>query len=58
MSDEKKVNPGKDAETQKKRKAEHMLDPEKNEKAFGEQVLDTEGRDWTKPRTFLKDGEV
>jgi hypothetical protein len=58
MDDGKNVNPGKDVEAQKKRKADHMADPDKNEKAFEEKLLDDAGRDWTKPRTFLKDGEV
>lgn len=59
MADDKHSgSPGKNTEKQKERKAEHMTDPEKNEKAFEEKVLDKAGRDWSKPRTFLKDGEV
>ena len=58
MADEKKVDSGLDAQAQDKRKAQHMVDPEKNEKAFEEKLVDTTGRDWTKRGNFLKDGEV
>jgi hypothetical protein len=37
---------------------EHVLDPEKNERAYEEKCEDGTGRDWTKRRTFLKEGEV
>jgi hypothetical protein len=37
---------------------QHVVDPEKNEKAYEEKCEDNTGRDWTKRRTFLKDGEV
>jgi hypothetical protein len=37
---------------------EHVVDPEKNEKAYEEKCEDNTGRDWTKRRTFLQDGEV
>lgn len=56
MGEERNVH--RDLEAQKKRKDERMVDPEKNENAFEEQALDNKGRDWTKRKTFLPEGEV
>ena len=55
MAEESKEKKG----VQPGRRTEHLVDPDKNKKAWQQKGTDASGRDWTKPRRpTLKDGEV